>query len=43
MERYPAFRSQSHNVSKHVALMHELSRLIDVRAVGVRCTVRIFI
>lgn len=30
MERYPAFRSQSHNVSKHVALMHELSRLIDV-------------
>jgi len=30
MERYPAFRSQSHNVSKHVALMSELSRLIEV-------------
>jgi len=29
MERYPAFRSQSHNVSKHVVLMSELSRLID--------------
>ena len=32
MERYPAFRSQSHNVSKHVALMSELSRLIEVCA-----------
>jgi vacuolar protein sorting-associated protein 45 len=31
MERYPIFRSQSHNVSKHVALMSELSRLIEVR------------
>ncbi|GMI47424.1 hypothetical protein TrCOL_g7546 [Triparma columacea] len=30
MERYPAFRSQSHNVSKHVALMGELARLVDV-------------
>mmetsp|Transcript_40698 Transcript_40698/g.91494 ORF Transcript_40698/g.91494 Transcript_40698/m.91494 type:complete len:554 (-) Transcript_40698:218-1879(-) len=29
MERYPAFRSKSHNVSKHVALMSELSRLIE--------------
>lgn len=29
MERYPAFRSQSHNVSKHVALMTELSRLVN--------------
>jgi vacuolar protein sorting-associated protein 45 len=29
MERYPAFRSQSHNVSKHVVLMSELSRLIE--------------
>eukprot|EP00613_Pedinella_sp_CCMP2098_P029096 CAMPEP_0171737524 /NCGR_PEP_ID=MMETSP0991-20121206/32980_1 /TAXON_ID=483369 /ORGANISM="non described non described, Strain CCMP2098" /LENGTH=556 /DNA_ID=CAMNT_0012334549 /DNA_START=17 /DNA_END=1687 /DNA_ORIENTATION=- len=29
MERYPAFRSQSHNVSKHVALMSELSRLVE--------------
>lgn len=29
MERYPAFRSQSHNVSKHVALMSELSRQVD--------------
>jgi vacuolar protein sorting-associated protein 45 len=29
MERYPAFRAKSHNVSKHVALMHELSRLIE--------------
>ena len=29
MERYPAFRSQSHNVSKHVALMSELSRLVN--------------
>jgi hypothetical protein len=30
MERYPAFRSQAHNVSKHVALMSELSRLVEV-------------
>jgi len=30
MDRYPAFRSQSHNVSKHVALMGELARLVDV-------------
>lgn len=29
MERYPAFRTQSHNVSKHVTLMTELSRLIE--------------
>eukprot|EP00607_Mallomonas_marina_P010321 CAMPEP_0182419884 /NCGR_PEP_ID=MMETSP1167-20130531/4229_1 /TAXON_ID=2988 /ORGANISM="Mallomonas Sp, Strain CCMP3275" /LENGTH=562 /DNA_ID=CAMNT_0024595025 /DNA_START=86 /DNA_END=1774 /DNA_ORIENTATION=+ len=29
MERYPAFRSQSLNVSKHVALMGELARLVD--------------
>ena len=30
MERYPAFRSHSINVSKHVALMSELARLTDV-------------
>ena len=30
MERYPAFRSKSLNVSKHVALISELSRLVDV-------------
>ena len=30
--RYPAFRSQSLNVSKHVALISELSRLVDVCA-----------
>ena len=29
MERYPAFRSQSINVSKHVAIMSELARLTD--------------
>lgn len=29
MERYPAFRSQSINCSKHVALMGELMRLTD--------------
>ena len=29
MERYPAFRSQAINVSKHVALMSELARLVD--------------
>ncbi|KAH8053186.1 hypothetical protein JL721_10695 [Aureococcus anophagefferens] len=30
MERYPAFRSKSLNVTKHVALIGELSRLVDV-------------
>jgi vacuolar protein sorting-associated protein 45 len=30
MERYPAFRSRSINVTKHVAIMSELGRLIDV-------------
>ena len=30
LERYPAFRSQALNVSKHVALMGELARLTDV-------------
>jgi vacuolar protein sorting-associated protein 45 len=30
MERYPAFRSHSINVSKHVALMSELARLVDL-------------
>lgn len=30
MERYPAFRSHSLNVSKHVAIMGELARLTDV-------------
>mmetsp|Transcript_4835 Transcript_4835/g.15367 ORF Transcript_4835/g.15367 Transcript_4835/m.15367 type:complete len:574 (-) Transcript_4835:41-1762(-) len=30
MERYPAFRSKSLNVSKHVALISELSRLVEV-------------
>lgn len=29
MERFPAFRSQSLNVSKHVAVMSELARLTD--------------
>jgi vacuolar protein sorting-associated protein 45 len=29
MERYPAFRSRSINVSKHVAIMGELARLTD--------------
>lgn len=28
--RYPAFRSQSLNVSKHVAVLSELARLVDV-------------
>lgn len=32
MERYPAFRSQSLNVSKHVTLMGELARLTDKNA-----------
>lgn len=30
MERFPELRSQSHNVSKHVAIMGELARLVDV-------------
>jgi len=30
MERYPQFRAESHNVSKHVAIMGELGRLVDV-------------
>jgi vacuolar protein sorting-associated protein 45 len=30
MERYPEFRAQSHNVSKHVAIMGELGRLVEV-------------
>ena len=30
MERYPEFRSKSINVTKHVAIMSELGRLIDV-------------
>lgn len=30
VQRYPAFRSQSLNVSKHVSLISELSRLVDV-------------
>ena len=30
IHRYPAFRSQSLNVSKHVALISELSRLVDI-------------
>lgn len=30
MERYPAIRSRAINVSKHVAIMGELSRLTDV-------------
>lgn len=29
-DRYPAFRSQSLNVSKHVAVLSELARLVDV-------------
>lgn len=32
MERYPEFRSHSINVSKHVALMGELARLVDVNS-----------
>lgn len=28
--RYPAFRSQSLNVSKHVAVLSELARLVEV-------------
>eukprot|EP00592_Proboscia_alata_P006139 CAMPEP_0194355998 /NCGR_PEP_ID=MMETSP0174-20130528/3819_1 /TAXON_ID=216777 /ORGANISM="Proboscia alata, Strain PI-D3" /LENGTH=604 /DNA_ID=CAMNT_0039125499 /DNA_START=122 /DNA_END=1936 /DNA_ORIENTATION=- len=30
MEKFPQIRSQSHTVSKHVALMGELARLVDV-------------
>ena len=30
LERYPDFRSKSINVSKHVAIISELSRLVDV-------------
>ena len=30
MEKFPELRSQSHNVSKHVALMGELARLVDI-------------
>ncbi|CAM9706238.1 unnamed protein product [Chrysoparadoxa australica] len=30
LERYPAFRSQSLNVSKHVAVLGELARLVEV-------------
>jgi len=30
MEKFPELKSQSHNVSKHVAIMGELARLVDV-------------
>lgn len=30
MEKFPELRSQSHTVSKHVAIMGELARLVDV-------------
>lgn len=30
MEKFPQLRTQSHNVSKHVAIMGELARLVDV-------------
>ena len=30
MEKFPEFRTQSHNVSKHVSIMGELARLVDV-------------
>lgn len=30
MEKFPELRSRSHNVSKHVAIMGELARLVDV-------------
>ena len=30
LDRYPALRSQSHLVSKHVAILTELNRLVDV-------------
>ena len=29
MEKYPELRSQSHAVSKHVAIMGELARLVE--------------
>lgn len=32
MEKFPELRSQSHHVSKHVAIMGELARLVDVCA-----------
>ena len=32
LERYPAFRSKSLNVSKHVALISELSRLVETHS-----------
>jgi vacuolar protein sorting-associated protein 45 len=30
MDKFPELRSRSHNVSKHVAIMGELARLVDV-------------
>jgi vacuolar protein sorting-associated protein 45 len=30
MEKFPELRSQSHNVSKHVAIMGELARLVEI-------------
>lgn len=30
MEKFPEIKAQSHNVSKHVAIMGELARLVDV-------------
>lgn len=30
MDKYPAFRSQSSRVSKHVTITSELSRLVEV-------------
>ncbi|CAJ1969950.1 unnamed protein product [Cylindrotheca closterium] len=30
MDKFPELRSQSHNVSKHVAIMGELARLVDL-------------
>jgi vacuolar protein sorting-associated protein 45 len=30
MDKYPELKSRSHNVSKHVAIMGELARLVDV-------------
>ena len=32
LDRYPAFRSKSLNVSKHVALISELSRLVETHS-----------
>jgi vacuolar protein sorting-associated protein 45 len=32
MEKFPELRSQSHNVSKHVAIMGELARLVEARS-----------